>query len=121
MERVYLDANYLIDIFNERTAVRISDFEGMLLCVSPLSLHILSYIEKISIPHQEFSLLREFLFLVPMAVEIVENSLIGPTKDFEDNIQLHSAANSECSFFLTYDKKLLGMKFFGKTRIVEAL
>lgn len=35
--------------------------------------------------------------------------------------QLHSAAEAECDYFLTSDKKLLAMKFFGKTRIVSTL
>ena len=48
-------------------------------------------------------------------------SLDGPTKDLEDNIQLHSAAKTEADFFLTNDKKLLKMKFFGKMRIVTTI
>lgn len=45
----------------------------------------------------------------------------GPTTDLEDNIQLHSAAEAECDYFLTSDASLLKMKFFGKTRIVPNL
>lgn len=43
----------------------------------------------------------------------------GPTKDLEDNIQLHSAAEAESDIFLTADKKLVDMKFFGKTQIIS--
>lgn len=46
-------------------------------------------------------------------------ALEGPTVDFEDNTQLHSAAEAECDYFLTNDEKLLKMKFFGKTRLTN--
>lgn len=51
--------------------------------------------------------------------KVLKNSLEGPTLDLEDNIHLHSAAEAECDYFLTLDKKLLSMKFFGKTRIIS--
>lgn len=44
-----------------------------------------------------------------------------PTSDLEDNIQLHSAAEADCDYFLTSDKKLLAMIYFGKTKIVSTL
>lgn len=42
-------------------------------------------------------------------------------ENLEDNIQLHSAAEAECDFFLTSDDKLLKIKFFGKTEIKSGL
>lgn len=47
--------------------------------------------------------------------------LSGPTVDFEDNVQLHSAAEAECEIFLTEDKKLLKLGFFGKTHVVSQI
>lgn len=43
------------------------------------------------------------------------------SNDLEDNIQLNSAIKADCNFFLTFDKKLLKMKFFGKMKIVSSL
>jgi len=43
--------------------------------------------------------------------------MTGPTDDFEDNVQLHSAVMGDCDYFLTMDKKLIKMKYFGKMRI----
>ena len=52
-----------------------------------------------------------------MNEKIVDAALTGPTVDFEDNVQLHSAAEEDCNLFLTSDKKILAMKFFGKVKI----
>jgi len=48
--------------------------------------------------------------------KILDLALEGPVDDLEDNIQLHSASEAECDVFLTNDKRLLGIKFFGKTK-----
>jgi len=61
------------------------------------------------------------LQLVPFDVVITRLAISGPTDDFEDNVQLHSAAQSDCDYFVTHDSKLLQMKFFGKVKIVEKL
>lgn len=55
--------------------------------------------------------------VIPFSEDVLKKSLNGPTSDFEDNVQLHSAAEAECDYFLTNDEKLLKMKFFGKTEI----
>ena len=52
---------------------------------------------------------------------ILEKALGGPTPDLEDNIQLHSCAEADCDYFLTNDKNILKMKFFGKARILSSL
>lgn len=48
-------------------------------------------------------------------------SLLGPTEDFEDNIQLNSAVVDDCDFFLTDDKKLLKFKVYKKVKIVKEI
>lgn len=67
------------------------------------------------------NLLEESYNMVDFSREISNKALRGPTDDFEDNVQLHSAAQAECDLFLTEDKKLLTLKFFGKTRVVSDL
>lgn len=59
--------------------------------------------------------------IIDLDKDILDKALESPTKDLEDNIQLHSAAEAECDYFLTEDKGLLKMKFFGKTKIVKNL
>lgn len=119
MAKIFLDTNIYIDLIKKRTDLDLKDLQGNDIFISPLSIHILTYIFKYKIPDNELEVNREILNLVSFNNIIAENALIGPTNDFEDNVQLHSAASAECDIFLTEDKKLLSMKFFGKVRITS--
>ncbi len=59
--------------------------------------------------------------LINLSQDILDKALVGPTKDLEDNIQLHSAIKADCDIFLTYDTQLLKLGFFGKTKIKSSL
>lgn len=120
MARVFLDTNFYIDI-TKRAKEKWGSLEKHLLFISPLSTHILFYARKLKVPDQAVNELQEQLGIVPFTKHILDKALEGPTADLEDNIQLHSAADAESDLFLTSDKKLLAMKFFGKTRILENL
>lgn len=120
MARVFLDTNLYIDVA-KRAKEKWMSLESHLLFISPLSTHILFYARKIKGPDQEINELQEQIGIVPFTKHILDKALIGPTTDLEDNVQLHSAAEAECDFFLTNDKKLLALKFFGKTRILTDL
>lgn len=120
MGRVFLDTNFYIDI-TKRAREKWKSLRGNLLFISPLSAHILFYTRKLKVPNQEVALLQEQFGIVPLTKYILDKALEGPTADLEDNIQLHSAAEAECDLFLTEDKKLLGLKFFGKTQIVSSV
>ncbi|MDO8497549.1 MAG: PIN domain-containing protein [bacterium] len=120
MAKIFLDTNIYIDIIKKRTDRDLEDFQGHDLFISPLSIHILAYLFKYKIPNHELDVNRELFNIVPFAAKIVEDALIGPTSDFEDNVQLHSAAEADCDVFLTEDKKLLSMKFFGKVKIDQS-
>ena len=61
--------------------------------------------------------LMKFFTIISFNKIIVYKSLEGPTDDFEDNVQLHSAAEADCNVFLTSDKKIKELKFFGKVKI----
>lgn len=65
-------------------------------------------------------ILKQIAF-VPLTAEVASLSLAGPTSDFEDNVQLHSCAASDCDFFLTSDKNLLKLKFFGKAHVLPQI
>ncbi len=122
MAKVFLDANYFIDIVEQRKQISWEDFTSHTLYLSPLSVHILTYLYKYSMPHHKLKgTLNEYLTFVSADASLVEHALLGPTADFEDNVQLHSAAAADCNLFLTQDKKLLGMKFFGKVEVAARI
>lgn len=120
MARVYLDTNLYIDII-KRAKEKLEPLRNHLLFISPLSTHILFYSYKSKVPDQEVNELQEQLGIVPLTKYILNKALEGPTNDLEDNIQLHSAAEAECDLFLTGDRRLLDLKFFGKTQVVNSL
>lgn len=121
MAKIFLDTNFYIDIIKKRNDRDLESFQGHELFISPLSIHILAYVYKYKIPSIELDVNKELFNLVSFDNTINENALIGPTNDFEDNVQLHSAAVAECDLFLTEDKELLDMKFFGKVKIINSL
>ena len=119
MARVYLDANYFIDLVEKRKSVSINQFVDYKLFLSPLSIHIYTYLYKIKLPNPKLQEIQAFINVVPIDEVITSKSISGPTPDFEDNLQLHSSVSSECDYFLTNDKYLLSLRFFGKTQIVN--
>lgn len=120
MARVFLDTNLYIDVI-KRAKEKWENLRANLLFISPLSTHILFYTSKLTVPDQEVNKLHDQFAIVPLTEVILGKALEGPAKDLEDNIQLHSAAEAECDFFLTSDEKLLKLKFFGKTEIKPQL
>ncbi|MBI5613634.1 hypothetical protein HY947_01810 [Candidatus Gottesmanbacteria bacterium] len=120
MARVFLDTNIYVDAVYRKPEVRFQ-FLHHEVYYSSLSTHILFYVLHLKVPDPMVtSVLKEF-GPIDFTASILEKALNGPTTDMEDNIQLHSAAEAECDYFLTNDKKLLSMTYFGKTRIVNAL
>ncbi len=120
MVRIFLDTNFYIDA-TKRAKEKWKTLKEYLLYISPLSTDILFYARKLKVPDQEVNELQKLFGIVPLTKEILNKALEGPTTDLEGNIQLHSAAEAECDLFLTNDKKLLDMKFFGKTQILNSL
>lgn len=119
MAKIFLDANVFINVVEKRKTPQRQLFLNHTLFISPLSIHILTYLYKYKIPDNRLKGPNGFFHLVPFNEEITGNALTGPTVDFEDNVQLHSAAEAECEIFLTEDKKLLQLGFFGKTHVVS--
>lgn len=121
MAKVFLDTNALIDFVEKRANFDETQLAGHQLFISPLSIHILSYLYKYQMPEKKLKKIDQVFIFIPIDLSVTTKALNGPTADFEDNIQLHSAAEAECDFFLTDDRKLLGLKFFGKTQILSTL
>ncbi len=118
MARIFLDTNIYIDVL-KRSKEKWQSLDSSLIFISPLSTHILYYTFKLQVPNREIDNLRQYFGVVPLTEEILNRSLEGPTTDLEDNIQLHSAVEADCDLFLTADKNLLKLKFFGKLKIQE--
>lgn len=121
MAKVFLDANVFIDLVEKRKPLDRKKLYVHSLYLSPLSVHILTYLYKYKVPDERLANIDIFFHLIPFGLELTIKALGGPTADFEDNIHLHSAAEAECDFFLTADAKLLALKFFGKTRISSTI
>jgi len=117
MAKLFLDTNVFIDLLESRSNINIDDFENDTIYVSALSMHIFCYLYKIKIPSKKMEKMLDYFNIVNFDGLVVSNSFVGPTDDFEDNVQLHSAAQADCDLFLTRDKKLLKLGFFGKVRL----
>ena len=121
MAKIFLDTNIFID-FVEKRGKNIEDKLGQHdLIISPLSIHILIYITKQKIPYDRLLKIINLFLIEDFNKEVSNKALSGPTNDFEDNVQLHSAVAADCDYFLTSDKQLFKLKFFGKTQIVSSL
>ena len=122
MAKIFLDTNYFIDAVERKPEKAILEtLLGYTSFISPLSIAVYCYLYKIKVPNKQLSVQLQEFQTVDISQDINEKSLLGPTQDFEDNLQLHSAIEANCDFFLTSDKKLLKMKFFGKTKIVSSV
>lgn len=122
MAKVFLDTNIFIDAIHRAPEKQILEtLEGYVICVSTLSFHIYCYAFKIKIPNKQVTLQKEKFTIVDLSRNILDKALIGPTRDLEDNIQLHSASQADCDIFLTIDAKLINSKFFGKVQILPNL
>jgi len=120
MAKAFLDTNYILDIFMRRSR-KLSEVGNNDLFFSPLSFPTICYVHKLHMPDEKLQSILKDLFVVNFTDTILKKSLNGPTPDIEDNIQLHSAALSHCDYFLTSDKQLLKMKYFGQMEIVSNL
>lgn len=121
MAKVFLDTNAFIDVIEDRDGRLIGALAGHEFYVSVLSISTWAYIYKHGVPNAKFEHLFDTFSFADATCEIVKKSFLGPTNDFEDNIQLHSAAESNCTIFVTKDKMLLKLGYFGKVRICSAL
>lgn len=107
MAKLFLDANCLIDLIENRDETLAQQLTGHQLVISALSIHILCYVGKHTMPSNLLDQAHSYFTTVSMNQEIATKSLQGPTPDFEDNVQLHSAQITQCDYFVTRDTKLL--------------
>lgn len=119
MAKVFVDANYFIGLANRVPQIDTEVLDGHQGFLSILSCHILFYVNKIKVPDAQMNSFINDFNVIGLNQNILDKALEGPTTDLEDNVQLHSCAQAECDYFLTADKKLLDMKFFGKAQITS--
>lgn len=119
MVNIYLDANILLDILTHRQQFDILALGQNRPIISTLSVHIAAYSAKVFQPDTEFKAVVDLFTLIPLENVIVNLSLKGPTSDFEDNVQLHSAVKAQANYFITRDIALLKLGIFGSTQILH--
>ncbi len=117
MANIFVDTNYFVGLANRTPETEIANLDKHQAYISVLSCHILFYVNKIKTPDKAINAFISDFNLVNFGKKILSKSLLGPTNDLEDNLQLHSAVEANCDIFLTNDKKLLKIGYFGKTRI----
>lgn len=120
MANIFLDTNFVFDILI-RNKKRAKILLGHNVFVSPLSYHIYYYSEGVKVPDKQTILALKKLEVVNFSKKILVSALKGPTKDLEDNIQLHSAIEANCEVFLTNDQKLQKTKSFEKMQITSII
>ncbi|NCO11969.1 PIN domain-containing protein [Candidatus Pacearchaeota archaeon] len=121
MAKIFLDTNILVDILSNRSDLNPEILDHHDLYISVLSIHITAYLLKIEIPNKHFNEVINTCKITDLDKNIYQLASKGPNKDLEDNIQLHSCAQADCDYFLTNDKELLKMIYFGKTKIINTL
>ena len=121
MEKIFLDTNVFIDTVEDREELLIKKLSKHSLFVSIQAVSTWMYIYKHSVPNSKLDAVFETFNLVDISVADSRKAALGPTKDFEDNMQLHASVAYNCSIFLTRDKELLKLGYFGKVRISNTL
>src|SRR3989344_3983620 len=101
MARIFLDTNTFIDINERRDPELLELLVNCSLYISVISIGIWAYIYKRTVPSPSFAKLADTFNLVDVTEDIATKSFLGPTNDFEDNVQLHSASEANCTVFIT--------------------
>lgn len=121
MAKIFLDTNTFIDVVEGRDKTLFDTLSKNTLFVSVASISIWVYVYKHKIlSKKNLDLFSTFNF-VDHTAGISKKSFKGPTDDFEDNVQLHSAVKTNCILFLTKDKGLLKLGYFGNTKISDTI
>jgi predicted nucleic acid-binding protein len=116
-QRLYLDANVILDLLGERepfydSAAKIAslaDRQLIVLVVSSLSYSILFYVlSKFEDRAIVIDKIRKFKVLVEtseLTEKIVDKALVSKFTDFEDALQYHCALESDCQIIISRDQK----------------
>ena len=114
MNKIFLDANILIDILKLRNKEGIEYKEAIKLLnssniyMSVLSIHIAYYVLKIKPKSKLSNGINDFcnaINILPLSKDITSQAMVIGYKDFEDTLQYITAIDSGCDFFFTRDMK----------------
>ncbi|MFT4203943.1 MAG: PIN domain-containing protein [Chitinophagaceae bacterium] len=116
MEKVFVDANIVIDLLEKREdfyqeaqeLFTLADKNEVQLYVSALTIANAHYILFKHLKREAKKVLSKFKVLVevlPMTDKILELSLSSDHKDFEDAIQYYTAIENEMEIIITRNKK----------------
>ena len=114
MNKIFLDANILIDILKLRNKEGIEYKEAIKLLnssniyMSVLSIHIAYYVLKIKPKSKLSNGINDFcnaINILPLSENITSQAMVIGYKDFEDTLQYITAIDNGCDFFLTRDMK----------------
>ncbi len=121
MANIFLDTNAVIDLIDNRREIDQEQLARHEVYISTLSVHIICYVLGLKMPQEGLKeALSPFRF-VDFSENLMSKAILGPTEDFEDNLQLHSATEAECQFFITQDQRLLKMAYFGQAKIIDSI
>jgi len=116
MAKIFLDVNILVDIVHRGIQYDIE--VKHIYYISPLTIHVLIYLSRNK--KKEFiKRIVSKLNIIDFTESIAIKALEGPVKDYEDNVQLHSATQKDCELFYTKDKELLHLGYFGAVKIID--
>lgn len=119
MDKIFLDTNVFMRLLEGRLEDSWQKFDAYQCCISALSIHIAVYVHKLRIPNATMSSFTTHFVILPISNQASKQSLEGPTSDYEDNLQLHTALESNTAQFVTLDKKLLDLKSIGIMNVVS--
>lgn len=119
MAKYFIDTNFFMRSYEGLFLDSLSKIANHELYISALTVHITCYVHAISLPNTAFTEHLSYFTLLPMTNSAVVASLAGPTPDYEDNLQLVTAAQNHIPVFVTLDKKLLKLQKHLNTAIIS--
>lgn len=119
MVKYFLDTNFFMRSYEGTHLEALAKIAEAERCISALTIHITCYVHSISIPDKTLSKHLTFFTVLAINKQIISASLDGPTSDYEDNVQLNTAAYNNIPTFITLDTKLLKLKKYQNTAIIS--
>jgi predicted nucleic acid-binding protein len=115
--KVFLDTNVIVDALGERVPfnrsaqqiLSLNELGKIRVVVSALTFstteYVLSKYFTREVMLNRLRLLKSMCEIVPLDEHVLEQSLAGPLRYFEDCIQYHSAIRAKCDLIITRDER----------------
>ncbi len=112
MNKVFLDTNFFMRLLEGQLLEQGKKLDTSERLISPLSIHIATYVHRLTMPDERFTDFVSHFTVVLTSPACAQVSLCQPTSDYEDNIQLNTAAEAGATIFYTLDKQLLALQAY---------